>query len=574
MEYSSIVHFANKNYCFALKPGKFVFRLEAKRKDLQKVIIHTQDKYIKLHVLDTHSETPMKLVGSDKYKDYFEVILDIDVICLRYYFELIDFDGNTTFFSNHIFYDTPVEDVECMFDCPQNLREEEMFIVPEWAKNKVVYQIFPSRFATDANVLDEEWYKEPISYKDNLHGNIRGIINHLDYIKELGVDIIYLTPIFKSNSSHKYNIDDYYQIDPDFGTNEDFKELVNKAHEKGLYVIIDGVFNHTSDHFFAFQDVLKNGRESRYWDWYYFKDFPLITEWGKKPNYLTFAYAGPMPKLRLSNPEVANYFIDVVTYWVKECDIDGIRLDVGDEISHFFWKKFRSALKAVKPELLIVGEIWHFAGDFLEGDEWDTVMNYTFQRSINDMIVKESGSVESFIENQSFMAAHTHPDVMKVLWNLIGSHDTIRFLTACGANKEKLKLAAAFMLLHQGMPMIYYGDEVAMEGGNDPDCRRGMLWDTARQDQAVLSYYKKLLSLRHNYPIITCWDDREIKTDESKKVLIEKLVYDNEELTLVFNIGSEIIRMSQYEGKYDLISEKIFDGVLLPYQVIMWRIDK
>ena len=553
MEYSSIVHFANKNYCFALTPGKFVFRLEAKRKDLKKVIIHTQDKYIKLHVLDTHSETPMKLVGSDKYKDYFEVILDIDVICLRYYFELIDFDGNTTFFSNHNFYDTPVEDVECMFDCPQNLREEEMFIVPEWAKNKVVYQIFPSRFATDANVSDEEWYKEPISYKDNLHGNIRGIINHLDYIKELGVDIIYLTPIFKSNSSHKYNTDDYYQIDPDFGTNEDFKELVKKAHEMGLYVIIDGVFNHTSDHFFAFEDVVKNGRESKYWDWYYFKDFPLISEWGKKPNYLTFGYAGPMPKLRLSNPEVADYFIDVASYWVNECDIDGIRLDVGDEISHFFWKKFRSALKLVKPELLIIGEIWHFAGDFLEGDEWDTVMNYTFQRSINDMIINESGSVETFIENQNFMAAHTHPDVMKVLWNLIGSHDTIRFLTACGANKEKLKLAAAFMLLHQGMPMIYYGDEVAMEGGNDPDCRRGMLWDTARQDQAVLSYYKKLLSLRHNYPIITCWDDREIKTDESKKVLIEKLVYDNEELTLVFNIGSE----------------KIFDGVLLPYQVII-----
>lgn len=569
MEYSSIVHFANKNYCFALTPGKFVFRLEAKRKDLQKVIIHTQDKYIKLHVLDTHSETPMKLVGSDKYKDYFEVILDIDVICLRYYFELIDFDGNTTFFSNHIFYDTPVEDVECMFDCPQNLREEEIFVVPEWAKNKVVYQIFPSRFATDANVSDEEWYKEPISYKDNLHGNIRGIINHLDYIKELGVDIIYLTPIFKSNSSHKYNTDDYYQIDPDFGTNEDFKELVKKAHEMGLYVIIDGVFNHTSDHFFAFEDVVKNGRESKYWDWYYFKDFPLITEWGKKPNYLTFAYAGPMPKLRLSNPEVADYFIDVASYWVNECDIDGIRLDVGDEISHFFWKKFRSALKLVKPELLIIGEIWHFAGDFLEGDEWDTVMNYTFQRSINDMIINESGSVETFIENQNFMAAHTHPDVMKVLWNLIGSHDTIRFLTACGANKEKLKLAAAFMLLHQGMPMIYYGDEVAMEGGNDPDCRRGMLWDTARQDQAVLSYYKKLLSLRHNNPIITCWDDREIKTDESKKVLIEKLVYDNEELTLVFNIGSEKIQMSQYEGKYDLISEKIFDGVLLPYQVII-----
>ena len=265
----------------------------------------------------------MDIACSDNYLDYYEAVIDIDVVCLRYFFEIEDAAGERTFYGNHGFYKECITDIDRMFDCPQNLREEEIFELPAWARNKVVYQIFPSRFASDQDIPDEVWYQAPIGHKADLKGSLRGIINRLEYIKELGVDIIYMTPVFCSDSSHKYNIDDYYKIDPSFGTKEDLKELVDKAHGLGMYVILDGVFNHTGIDFFAFRDIRDKKEQSAYLDWYYIEEFPLIMEWGKKPNYKTFSYAGMMPKLNLQNKETADYVIDVASYWIRECDIDG-----------------------------------------------------------------------------------------------------------------------------------------------------------------------------------------------------------------------------------------------------------
>ena len=226
------------------------------------------------------------------------------------------------YYGNHNFYEERITSIDRMFDCPQNLREEEIFELPAWAKNKVVYQIFPSRFATDKDVPEEVWYQAPIGHQADLKGSLRGIINRLDYIKELGADILYMTPIFSSSSSHKYNIDDYYAIDPSFGTREDLKELVDRAPEMGMYVILDGVFNHTSWDFFAFQDIREKQEKSQYLNWYYIQDFPLVMERGKRPSYKTFSYAAPMPKLNLNNKETADYFIDWAACGCPDCRRD------------------------------------------------------------------------------------------------------------------------------------------------------------------------------------------------------------------------------------------------------------
>ncbi len=264
--------------------------------------------------MDTRQEQEMILACSDNYIDYYESFVTMDVVCLRYFFEIEDTAGNKIFYGNHSFYDSCITDIEKMYDCPQNLREEELFALPLWAENKVLYQIFPSRFATEKQVSDEIWYQAPIDHSADLKGSIRGIIDHLDYLKKLGVDILYMTPIFSANSSHKYNIDDYYKIDPSFGDKEDLKELVDRAHKLGMYVILDGVFNHTGVDFFAFRDIMENKEQSAYLDWYYIEDFPLIMEWGKKPNYKTFSYAGMMPKLNLQNKETADFVINVASY--------------------------------------------------------------------------------------------------------------------------------------------------------------------------------------------------------------------------------------------------------------------
>ena len=569
MEFSAIYHSMDKKYCFALSKGKFLIRIKTKKNDMRRVVLHYRDKYLPVHMVDTRKRLEMTKVTTDRYSDYFEVVIDIDVICLRYFFELEDNDGLIKYYGNYFLYDNELNDNDRMYDCPQNLREEESFTIPEWAMNKVVYQIFPSRYATDKQVDDKVWYKTPAHYMDQLGGNLRGIINRLNHLSELGIEILYMTPIFKSNSSHKYDTIDYYEIDPSFGTKEDLIELVNRAHEMGIKVVLDGVFNHSSPDFFAFKDVLENGEKSEYTSWYYIDGFPLVMERGKRPNFLCFAYYYGMPKLNLQNSATAQYFVNVGKYWIEEAGIDGWRLDVGDEVSHSFWKKFRTEMKNVREDILIIGEVWHYAGDFLEGDEWDTVMNYQFYLSTIDFVADERITASEFLGDLGFMRGNLHPDCYCSLLNLIDSHDTARFMHLCKNRIEKLKLAAALQLLTPGMPMIYYGDEFGMKGGPDPDCRRGMLWDEKRQNRKVFEWYKKLISIRKQYPAVTLGENIYTYTDDDNGIIVQTRRYNGEEITLIFHGKDGTVCLDEFSGKKNLINDSIFDGNVHGYEVVV-----
>ncbi len=569
MEYAAIRHFADKRYCYAVGKGRFLFRLETKKEDVAKVLLHVQDKYLQVKYKDTRRCYQMTLAHGAQYIDYYEAEIEMDVVCLRYFFEIEDAEGNVMYYGNHNFYDTCITDIEKMYDCPQNLREEEMFVLPAWAKNKVVYQIFPSRFASDKEVTEEVWYQSPIGHEADLKGSLRGIIDHLGHIKELGADILYMTPIFSSPSSHKYNIDDYYKIDPSFGDKEDLKELVDQAHKLGMYVVLDGVFNHTGVDFFAFRDIRENKEKSKYLDWYYIHEFPLVMEWGKKPNYKTFSYAGLMPKLNLQNQEAADFVIDVASYWIRECDIDGWRLDVADEISHMFWKRFRKEMKAVKKDVLIVGEIWHFAGDFLEGDEWDSVMNYPFYQSVLELVALERINASSFLESLGFMSGNLQRGLEGYLWNFIDSHDTERFLHSARNDVRKQKLAAALQLLLPGMPMIYYGDEVALGGGSDPDCRRGMLWDEKRQNRELFHYYQALLRLRREHLELTEGVIVEQYADDDKGLIYMERQLNGQQMILLFHVRKDTVELPQLAGRKNLLDGTVFTGCLGDYETIV-----
>ena len=572
MEYSAILHDMDKRFCYAIDKGLFVIRIQVKKDDIKEIILHYMDKYISIELKDTRKTVPMKKIASSQFHDYYEAQIRMDMICLRYFFEFTDMHGEKAYYGNYEFSKECITNIDRMFDCPQNLREEEMFEVPEWAANKVVYQIFPSRYAASQPVDKELWYKAPITFTDNLHGDIRGIIDHLDYIRDLGIDVIYLTPIFKSDSCHKYDTIDYYQIDPSFGTAEDLRELVQKAHQYGMKVVLDAVFNHTGRDFFAFKDILENKEKSKYLDWYFIDKFPLDNESGQAPNFKCFGYYSGMPKLNLKNPEVEKYVTDVACYWIKECDIDGWRMDVGDEISHYFWKHFRRAVKAVKKDALIIGEIWHYAGDFLEGDEWDTVMNYPFYLNLIDLLADEKIGVSRFIQNLGYMKGRLNKKCYPLMWNLIDSHDTARFLHLCN-NKQKLHLAAAFQLLMPGMPMIYYGDELAMPGANDPDCRRGMYWDEEYRDNEMLEWYKRLIQVRRTHACIVEGELAETITrdEDGTIVLIRKNT--EETVALIFNCSNDTKEFNEYAGQYNLLGESVFDGKVEGYDAAVLLCD-
>ena len=560
MEYSAIFHDMDKRFCYAIDKDLFVIRVQVKKDDMKEVILHYEDKYIPMERKDTRMTLPMKKVATSQFHDYYEAQLQMHLICLRYFFEFTDMQGEKVYYGNYEFDKECITNRDRMFDCPQNLREEELFEVPQWAANKVVYQIFPSRFAATQPVDKKLWYKAPITPMDDLHGNLRGIIEHLDYIKDMGIDVVYLTPIFKSNSCHKYDTIDYYQVDPSFGTTEDLKELVQKSHERGMKVVLDAVYNHTGREFFAFQDILEKGEKSKYLDWYFIDELPPRGEWGEIPNFKCFGYYGGMPKLNLKNPEVEKYITDVACYWVKECDIDGWRLDVGDEISHFFWKNFRKAIKAVKKDMLIIGEIWHYAGDFLEGDEWDTVMNYPFYLNLIDLLADEKINVSQFVQNLGYLKGRLNKKCYPLMWNLIDSHDTARFLHLCHDNKKKQHLAAAFQLLLPGMPMVYYGDEYAMPGANDPDCRRGMYWDEEYQDKEMYNWYKKLMQIRKAHACIVEGEMIETITNDDDDTIVMIRKNGEETIAMLFNCGNSAKEFNEYAEKHNLLTDSAFDG--------------
>jgi glycosidase len=566
MNRGAIAHMPDSRYCYCLTPGRFLFRLQTGRDDLSQVKLHYRDKYIPVQFLDTRAVTGMKRVAQDGCHDYYEAVLDIDVVCLRYFFELVGKDGQRLYYSNCRFLKEAPDDNDRMFDLPQNLREVERFAVPEWANNKVVYQVFPSRFASSQPVDDGLWYKTPMDRTSDLKGDLKGIAKHLEYIRDLGVDVLYMTPIFQSRSTHKYDTIDYYAIDPSFGTQEDLIALVDKAHGMGMRVVLDAVFNHTAPEFFAFKDLEENWENSPYRNWYYCKEKPIRPKsFGTKPNYKSFAYFGGMPKLNLDNPETADYVINVALYWLRTARIDGWRLDVGDEVSHYFWQKFRTAVKKEFPDALIVGEVWHYAADFLQGDTWDSVMNYPFLNAAMDFVAKENISAAEFLNELGFLRGNLNNSCQSVLWNLIGSHDTPRALHQCGEDKRKLRLLAAMQMLLPGMPFVYYGDEVGMTGAGDPDCRRGMLWDEKRQDTQMLEYYKRLIALRKAYPGLTEGDpDAQFADNETGLVTIRR-----GELTILFHGREGEIVLPEYQNYRNLMTNCEFLGVLGDYEAAL-----
>lgn len=569
MNLGAIAHMPDNRYCFCVQPGLFLIRIQTGRGDLRSVNLYHQDKYIPRRFHDTQRRVEMKLVARDLSHDYFEAEVQIDVVCLRYYFELVGQDGQVLYYTNCRFLTEAPDDIDRMFDLPQNLREIERFEVPGWAKNKVVYQVFPARFASSQDVDEKTWYRTPIKADTDLQGDLKGLISRLDYISELGVDILYLTPIFYSKSRHKYDTIDYYQIDPAFGTTEDLIRLVDQAHEKGMRVILDGVFNHTAPEFFAFRDLEENWKTSPYRNWYYCEGRPRRPKiFGVKPNYKCFSYFGGMPKLNLENPETGDYFINVALYWLRTAHIDGWRLDVADEVSHRYWYRFRSMVKKEFPEALIVGEVWHYAADFLQGDNWDSVMNYHFRTAVMDFVAKQTITASAFLDELGFLRGNLNTACYPLMWNLIDTHDTPRALHECAQNKQKLRLLAAFQLLLPGMPFLYYGDEVGMTGGPDPDCRRGMLWDPDRQDAELRQYYQKLIQIRKLHPSLTDGDPcDQFADDENGLVVIRR-----KELLLVFHAKDDVALLPQYQGNPDLLSGQIFNGEIGPYQALVLKI--
>lgn len=455
--------------------------------------------------------------------------------------------------------------------------------IPAWYKEGVVYQIFVDRFFNgneDGHInspkrnsfIYSNWYDEPMYIKnidgsiarwDFYGGNLRGVINKLPYLKDLGITIIYLNPIFKAFSCHKYDTGDYEKIDEMFGSEEDFKEMCLKAKENGIRIILDGVFNHTganSKYFNKLKEYDSLGayesKESPYYSWYRFREFPNCYEcwWGDKN----------LPDVEELEPSYLDYIITgksaIVAKWIN-LGASGWRLDVADELPDQFIRLLKERIRKENKESILIGEVWEDASNkisygekrkYLFGDELDSVINYPFRKAIINYV---NGDMTAGNCKRHMLSIYENypKDIFYSNMNLLGNHDTERILTMLKGDERNLELAILMIMTLPGVPLVYYGDEAGLTGGKDPDNRKTYPW--GRENPEILSMYKKLISLRKEDEIFIKGDLSMVSI--SKEILSYKRNYRNNHIVIIINSSEEektisLIDLLKNQFKLDL----------------------
>jgi len=447
--------------------------------------------------------------------------------------------------------------------------------IPEWVQDAIFYQIFPDRFARSVrnpsgNLPFESWDSPPTAHGFK-GGDLYGIAEKMDYLKDLGITALYLNPIFASAANHRYHTYDYYNIDPLLGGNEAFRELLETAHKNDIRIILDGVFNHASRGFWQFHHVLENGIASPYKDWFFFDTARLHgrRRWGAYPtmeelqalqsgedSLKAIGYRGwwnlpALPKFNTNTLAVRRFLFGVAEHWIK-FGIDGWRLDVPADIDDdSFWQEFRYRVRQNNSQAYLVGEIWHEAQRWLQGDQFDAVMNYEVTKSILaffpdknlDLRVLHQQSnyrgIQQAIDAHEFANRIDHnlqlyrPEITYAQFNLLDSHDTPRFLSCASGDKSALKLAWLFLFSYPGAPCIYYGDEVGVDGEHDPDSRKPFPWDAGKRAHNLLAHLKEIVTLRKQNPALRRGDFKRLWSADGTYAFSRSL--DGETIVIALN---------------------------------------
>jgi neopullulanase len=341
------------------------------------------------------------------------------------------------------------------------IHEVDALEAPGWVSETVWYQIFPERFCNGDPALSPpgaaDWERDKPEWANFFGGDLPGIRQKLGYLRDLGITGIFLNPVFKAPSNHKYDTEDYFTVDEHFGTKEDLKALVEEAHALGIRVILDGVFNHIGERHSFWQDVLKNQENSVYRDYFHIHSFPVKDRYPdpEKMPFDTFAMNARMPKWNTENPQARRYLLDAAVYWIRECNIDGWRMDVADEVSLDFWQAFQKEVRTVKQDIYILGEMWHDASNWLNPGYFNAVMNYPLGFAIADFFLRKTIDPGEFTR-RLFRTLTRYSDLHnRLAFNLLDSHDTPRALTVAGGDKLALRNACTLFFLLPGSPCLY-----------------------------------------------------------------------------------------------------------------------
>ncbi|MCR4588780.1 MAG: alpha-glycosidase [Lachnospiraceae bacterium] len=568
MNKSAILHIPMSEYAYGTDEEHVTIRLKAQRDDLKECTLFYGDRACRQTPV-IFTSVPMHVAASTTTSDYFEVELEKPYKRLCYYFSLFDGQEQSYYYADQ-FSDHIVDDRSEYYQLPFNHRAD-IVAPPSWAQDAIIYNIFPDSFATGKSCISGKG--EHLTIEENgrlltvngkLGGTLKGITENVSYLKKLGVNAIYINPIFTAGEYHKYDLLDYFHIDPCFGSNEDFRELVQTYHENDIRVIIDGVFNHCGWKFFAFEDVVQNGEASKYRDWFYGLTFPVVRPEDPEayPGYECFGYERMMPKLNTQNPEVEEYFCSVGEYWVREFGIDGWRLDVASEVNDRFWREFHRRVKAINPEAILIGEVWESANHWLDGTIFDSAMNYDFRKHCRRFFAEESIDACEFDSRMTHMRMRYRRQTAYAQLNILDSHDVSRFLTVCQGDRDRYKLAIVYQMTCPGMPAIFYGDECGLEGLLEKDYRRPMEWE---KEDELFDFFREMIGLRKENPVLRRGDYRTLQAKEGSKVYQFERFLNGTTVNVLLNMGKEAVDLRDYKVYKEVLAEShVADGKLGP----------
>lgn len=573
-------------------------------------------------------EIKMEYVSTENHMNVFKSNIQFENVGVHYFCIKLVVNQVTTWIKNDV-------ENKCAVITNNNLPYwtitvyEDDFKVPDWAKGKIMYQIFPDRFYKSENYVPEKisnritkkWGEIPnwmpgengtLSNNDFFMGNLKGIEEKLDYISELGVEIIYLNPICLSQSNHRYDVADYEVVDPYLGKNEDLKKLCESAHEKGMKIIIDAVFNHTgndSKYFNQFNTYntigAYNNPQSPYYNWYRKNEKGEFEYWWGFKN---------LPVCDGDNAEWRNFITGkngVIDKWFS-LGIDGLRIDVADELTEKFIESVRTAVKRNKKDGFIIGEVWDNAirkekdgkqRTYLLGKGLDSVMNYPFTNAILKFV--RFGNSENLVDTLNEITTEYPKEVQNSLMNSLSTHDITRAMTTLVGEgiqknkynwiwdvpysrewqfskqklteeqlnkaKELMKIATVIQYFLPGNPCIYYGDEIGMYGYKDPFNRMCFDWDNI--DKNLNEFYKNLGKIRKKFVFL---ENAEIKVIEANEdvFIFERVYKNNQLLVLVSRTEKEInIEIPENYTNAETVMEKNFKenviykfGILIKYK--------
>lgn len=494
MNKHAIYHRPESNFCFAVDERTVVLRLRLARGErLSSLSVVYNSKY---NIPEVQFREEMTFLCTDGTYDYYSATLVLDDPRLAYVFELIFSDEPQR---KYYFCEVGLKDsydfslaYRDSFQLAYINKNDIIQNVP-WLNNAVFYQVFTDRLeigtvGKDMSYVNAKWGEKPTP-RSFFGGDLDGVRMHLDRISELGATALYLNPIFKSPSNHKYDTVDYYEIDEAFGGREAFARLVDACHERGMRIMLDAVFNHVSEDFYPFRDVIENGRRSKYFDWFVVRGDEISPE---QDNYDCFAACRYMPKLNTACPELQDYLIGVAKYYITEYGIDGWRLDVADEVSHDFWRRLRRELKEIAPDAVLIGENWHNSESYLLGDQFDSIMNYGVTKAFLDFFAKGTSTPEQFAEALCAQLMRYTDTTNAMMFNLLDCHDTDRFYSEAGCDADRLLAALSALVFLPGSVNVYYGTEILTEGGYDPDNRR--CFDASRLTEPEIIQFSSKMS--------------------------------------------------------------------------------